>query len=86
MAHWTIAAALLALAGCIPTTEAHCVATYGDSCGCEAQCMTRARIRAIGAVCDLDCGETTWSCVAVSGRCEVDSDGDGLRDEETVTR
>ena len=78
---WIFLTSLIASCGVVPLSDGACRPTYGDSCGCERQCMTDFAISMIGGVCDMDCGDIGWSCVAVAGRCEVDVDGDGLRDE-----
>lgn len=54
-----------------------CLQTYGDKCGCEAQCMTTEQIEAVqdGAMCDLACdldsAEPGWSCTVEDGACAV---------------
>jgi hypothetical protein len=65
-------------AGCLTGTlrDEDCLPTTGDNCSCEPQCMTRAQIRRIRSVCDMDCGEMFWDCVADGRTCLVDG-GDG---------
>lgn len=51
-----------------------CTATWGDSCGCEPQCLTDAQLAAIDDHCDLDCdadGGITWTCDVSEGACVV---------------
>lgn len=75
---------LILLLGC-PSTDrewsvdtslaaSDCTATWGDSCGCEPQCLTAEQIAALDDHCDLDCdvdGGITWTCDVSDGACVV---------------
>lgn len=69
--------AFLLMSGCVLVTgtlrDEDCVPTWGDSCGCTEQCLTRRQIDRIqrAGVCDLDCGETTWDCFTDGQTCFV---------------
>lgn len=48
-----------------------CLRTYGDNCGCDAQCLTAEQVAEIqsGDVCDPECGSPDWGCLVYEGQC-----------------
>jgi hypothetical protein len=48
-----------------------CLPSFGDHCSCAPQCLTPEEIDAITDFCDLDCGDTTWTCEWGKDECVV---------------
>jgi hypothetical protein len=71
------------LVGCatLETRPEDCIATTGDNCSCEPQCMTETELHRAQAegVCDLGCSfgdtgfssEPNWTCTVIDGECAV---------------